>query len=121
VKTLAHDRRPELAARAGYSASERPRPFAWHDPNALAQLLAPYGFTVATQEQALAFTGASPDAYADAELANHPGWVEAPELLEPVGRWEQVRGNLTKLFANANEDPAACRITSRYVVAAATM
>jgi SAM-dependent methyltransferase len=95
--------------------------FAWHDPEALAGLLAPHGFSVAMHDQALAFTGASPGAYADAELADHPGWVEARELLEPAGRWEPVRADLTRLFADANEDPGAFRITSRYVIATATM
>jgi SAM-dependent methyltransferase len=95
--------------------------FAWHDPEALTGLLAPYGFSVAMHDQALAFTGASPRAYTDAELADHPGWVEARELLEPAGRWERVRADLTQLFADANEDPGAFRITSRYVIATATM
>jgi SAM-dependent methyltransferase len=95
--------------------------FAWHDPEALKGLLAPHGFCVAMHDQALAFTGASAEAYADAELADHPGWVEARELLEPAGRWEQVRADLTQLFADANEDLCAFRITSRYVIATATM
>jgi SAM-dependent methyltransferase len=95
--------------------------FAWHDPEALTGLLAPYGFSVAMHDHALAFTGVSPEAYADAELADHPGWVEARELLEPAGRWGHVRADLTQLFADANEDPGAFRVTSRYVIATATM
>jgi len=95
--------------------------FAWHDLGALTGLLAPHGFAVTMHDQALAFTGASPEAYADAELADHPGWVEARELLEPAARWENVRADLTRLFAAANEDPGAFRITSRYVIATATM
>lgn len=94
--------------------------FAWHDPEALTGLLAPYGFSVVVHDQALAFTGASPEAYADAELADHPGWVEARELLESAGRWEHVRADLTQLFADANEDPRAFRFTSRYMIATAT-
>jgi SAM-dependent methyltransferase len=94
--------------------------FAWHDPEALRGLLAPYGFSVAIHDHALAFTGASPEEYADAELADHPGWVEARELLERSGRWEHVRADLIQLFAAANEDPSAFRITSRYVVATVT-
>jgi SAM-dependent methyltransferase len=73
--------------------------FAWHDPEVLRGLLAPYGFSVAIHDHALAFTGASPEEYAD-----HPGWVEARELL-PSGRWEHVRADLIQLFADANEDP----------------
>ena len=97
-----------------------PALFGWHDPAALTGLLAPYGFSVTMKEQALPFTGASPEAYADAELADHPGWVEARDLLEPAGRWEHARTDLTHLLAEANEDPGAFRITSRYVTATAT-
>ncbi|MEP7024447.1 MAG: class I SAM-dependent methyltransferase [Actinomycetota bacterium] len=101
---------------------ESPGPplFAWHDPAALRELLALHGFSVETHDQALVFTGTSPAAYADAELADHPGWVEARELLEPAGRWDQARADLTQLYTEANEDPAAFRITSRYLVAVAT-
>jgi SAM-dependent methyltransferase len=94
--------------------------FAWHDRKALTGLLAPYGFSVAMQDQALAFTGASPQAYADAELADHPGWAEARRLLEPAGRWVHVRADLIQLFTDANEEPGAFRITSHYVIATAT-
>jgi SAM-dependent methyltransferase len=94
--------------------------FAWHDSQALTGLLGPHGFTVAVADRALAFTAASARAYADAELADHPGWVEARGLLEPAGRWEHVRAELTRLLADASEDPGAFRITSRYVIATAT-
>jgi SAM-dependent methyltransferase len=111
--------RGELLAGTGKESPAR-RLFAWHDPEALTGLLAPHGFSVAMQHQALTFTGASPEAYADAELADHPGWAGARELLEPAGRWEHARASLTQLFADANEDPGAFRITSRYMIATAT-
>jgi SAM-dependent methyltransferase len=91
--------------------------FAWHDPGALMELFAPHGLSVAVHDQALVFADASPEAYVDAELADHPGWVEARRLLEPLGRWENVRADFTQLFVDANEDPGAFRITSRYMVA----
>jgi hypothetical protein len=80
-------------------------------------LFAPHGFSVAVRDDALVFADASPEAYVDAELADHPGWVEAHKLLDPLGKWNGVRADLTKLFADANEDLGAFRITSRYVVA----
>jgi hypothetical protein len=94
-------------------------PFVWHDLDALTGLLGPHGLTVEVHEHTLAFTAASPEGYAAEELANHPGWVEAREVLEPAGRWASVHVDLTALFAAANEDPAAFRVTSRYVVATA--
>jgi SAM-dependent methyltransferase len=94
-------------------------PFAWHDRGALEELLAPHGFTVTASEHALPFTGTSPAAYADGQLANHPGWVQARALLEPAGLWKQARARLAGQFAAANEDPAAFRVTARYVVATA--
>jgi len=94
--------------------------FAWHSPASLRRLLAPYGFSVATYDHALTFAASSPEAYADAELADHPGWVAARELLEPSGRWEHVRDDLAELFAEANQDPGAFRIACRYVVATVT-
>lgn len=95
--------------------------FPWHDVDALAGLLAPYGFTVSMQEEAVAFTAASPEAYADAELTNGPLWVQARDLLEPAGRWAPVRADLVRLFAAANEDPAGFRLTSHYLVASAVL
>jgi SAM-dependent methyltransferase len=95
-------------------------PFSWHDPEALRELLAPHGFSIATHHHALAFTSASPEEYADLQLAHHPAWVEARELLEQSGRWDSARSELIELFASANEDPSAFRMTSRYVVATAT-
>jgi SAM-dependent methyltransferase len=91
--------------------------FAWHDPGALTELFAAYGFVVATREHVIAFTDRSPETYTDSDLANHPLWVEARAVLEPAGVWAPVRDQLLELFTAANEDPDAFRITSRYVVA----
>jgi SAM-dependent methyltransferase len=94
--------------------------YAWHDLDALTTLLGPHGFSVRLEEQALTFGAGSPEAFADAELADHPSWVQARKLLEPAGRWVNAREDLIELFAKANEDPAGFRITSRYVIAVVT-
>ncbi|GAA4352054.1 class I SAM-dependent methyltransferase [Angustibacter luteus] len=112
------DLRLGLLDRAGGPAPAGPL-FAWHDEHALTELLSPYGFAVTTTEHTLAFTAASPAAFADHELVDHPMWVESRELLERAGLWEQARRDLTRAFDELNEDPAAFRITGRYVVATA--
>jgi SAM-dependent methyltransferase len=97
-----------------------PALFAWHDHGALAELFSPYGFEVTMSEHIIEFTDSSPSAYTDSDLTNHPMWVEARALMEPAGQWGPVRGQLLELFTAANEDAAAFRITSHYVVATVT-
>lgn len=111
-------RRESVAAIRGDSPA--PAPFTWHDPVAVTALLAPHGFAVSAQEATIALVGASPAAYADGELAHHPLWVEARAVLEPAGRWDRARDDLTRLYTAANEDPGAFRLTSRYLIVTAT-
>ena len=66
----------EAVRRAVGAPSGRP-PFAWHDRNALAGLLAPHGFEVTVEEKRLGFPANSPHAYLEAESANHPLAVAA--------------------------------------------
>jgi SAM-dependent methyltransferase len=93
-------------------------PFAWHDHAAVTGLLA-HEFVVSMNDHELAFRGTSPAAFAAAELANHPLWVEAREVVEPAGKWGPFKAELDRLFEAANEDPDGFQITSRYVVAVA--
>lgn len=86
-------------------------PFAWHERDALAGLL---GLDVAVTEHRISFTAASPAAYLDGELGNHPIWVAGRERIEPV------RDRILAVLEEGNEDPAAFRVTSRYVIATAT-
>lgn len=111
--------RRELVAGVRGDETGQPTWVGWHDPETLTGLFGPHGFDVSVHEYSLAFTDASPEAYADAELADHPGWVEAREVLEPAGRWAGVRADLVRLFSAANTDPDAFRVTSRYVIATA--
>jgi SAM-dependent methyltransferase len=108
--------RSEVVATASGTPAGAPL-FAWHDIDALAELFAPYGLEVSLQPGMLALVGESPAAFAQDELDNHPLWVQAREALEPAGAWADVPPRLTKLFTDANEDPTAFRITSRYVIA----
>lgn len=107
------------AVRRAVGAPAGPAPFAWHDGDALAPLLAPYGFEVAATEERLAFSARSACAYVEAESANHPLAVAGRAILEPRGEAEALRDRMLSIYEAANEDPHAFRVTSRYVVATA--
>jgi SAM-dependent methyltransferase len=94
-----------------------PPPFPWHERDALADLLAPYGFgDVTVTEHSLAFTGPSPRAYLDIEADSHPMWVASQPVLEATGELAAVRAEALAILEAGNEDPGAFRATSRYVV-----
>jgi hypothetical protein len=107
------------AVRRAVGAPAAPAPFAWHDRAELAELFAPYGFEVATEEQRLAFTARSPAEYLDAQSANHPLAVAGRAVLERSGEAEALRDRMLSIYKAANEDPEGFRVTSRYVVATA--
>jgi SAM-dependent methyltransferase len=96
-----------------------PTPFPWHDERSLAALFEPWGFSVEIRDATLAFTGDSAEAYADGECRNHPLWVEARAVLEPVGKWEETRLAALRVLVDANEDAPRFRVTSGYVIATA--
>jgi SAM-dependent methyltransferase len=97
-----------------------PPPFAWHDEAAVTGLLAPHGLSITVHDHRISWEAASPEAYADEQMEHHPVWVEARPVLEAAGRWSALRDAKVELYRAANEDPAAFRVTSDYVVVAAT-
>jgi SAM-dependent methyltransferase len=109
-------RRKAIAA-AGYAGGRAPAP--WHDRQAVTRLLGGFGFTVELEEDTLAFTGASPLEFAEAELSDHPVWVATRRVLEPRGEWRELHDRAVEVFVAANEDPAGFRATSRYVIVSA--
>jgi SAM-dependent methyltransferase len=109
--------RRELVAEVQGSAAPPSAPFEWHESDALNGLFRPYGFDVQVSEGAIAFQADSAKAYMDFELENSPRWVEARSILEPAGRWSELRQSATKAYNDANEDPHRFRLTSHYVVA----
>src|SRR5919197_4358442 len=81
--------------RRAAGAPPGPPPFAWHDRDALAALLAPHGFAaVDVVEERHPFTGASPRAYLATELESHPMSVAGRAILEPRGEAEALRERL---------------------------
>jgi hypothetical protein len=109
----------QAAVRRAVGAPAGPLPFAWHDRDALAGLLAPHGFEVTMKDERLAFTAKSPRDYLDMESANHPLAVAGRAVLERSGEGEALRDRMLSIYEAANEDPDGFRVTSRYVVATA--
>jgi SAM-dependent methyltransferase len=94
-------------------------PFPWHKREELAELLEPQGFSLTTEELSISFTGESPAQYLEAEAA-HPLAVAARSVLEPRGQSEEVRQRMLEVLEAGNEDPHGFRVTSRYVITAAS-
>lgn len=106
-------------ARARALGAGGPPPFAWHDPETLAEALRPHGFSVDCHEAQLQFTGGSPTDYVDVMFAEHPLWIADGARLAPAGALEAVRQRSIEIFTAANEEDGALRVTSRYLVAKA--
>jgi ubiquinone/menaquinone biosynthesis C-methylase UbiE len=96
-----------------------PEPFAWHDRDALASLLEPYGFSVDAGQHSLEFSASSAQQFLDQETQNHPLAVAGLRILAQLGQAQALRARLLAILENGNEDPTSFRVTSRYVVATA--
>jgi SAM-dependent methyltransferase len=99
---------------------ELPTPFPWHDSDALGGLFGPHGLEVSLDEHSLAFGAPSVDEFMRIEGENHPLAIAARPVLEQAGRADEVREGMRRIYEEANEDPSAFRLTSRYVVAKVT-
>jgi SAM-dependent methyltransferase len=95
-------------------------PFPWHERESLSGLFEPHGFSVSVTEHSLAFGAPSIDEFMRIEGENHPLAIAARPVLQAAGRAEEVREGMRRIYEEANEEPGAFRITSRYVVAALT-
>ena len=94
-----------------------PSPVAWHEEASVHALVAPHGLVasrLAVHE--LAFTDTSPEAFLEAELANHPMAITGYQVLQGTGQAEAARERLLRILTEQNEDANAFRGTSRYAV-----
>jgi SAM-dependent methyltransferase len=95
-----------------------PPPFAWHDRDALTTLTAPLGFEVTFVKGTLEFSAASPEAQVDLDFTAHPMWLDALAAARAAGADESaIRAQAVAALHEINEDPAAFRATSQYVIA----
>ena len=91
-------------------------PFAWHELDAVTDLFEPHGFSASLREHSLPFTAPSVDEFMRIEGENHPLAIEARPVLEGAGRADELREAMRRIYADANEDPDAFKLTSRFVV-----
>jgi SAM-dependent methyltransferase len=97
-----------------------PPPFAWHEQDALAGLFGEHRFEVSLEEATISFTGPSARAYLEAEGESHPMALAGRAVLEPRGEGEALLASMLEVLEQANEDPGAFRVTSRYLIVSAT-
>ena len=91
----------------------------WGDPDWARELLTRHGApAVEVREHALPFSAASPAAWFGEQEAYHPVWRWGRGQLTER-RWSALRDESVALLSEGNEDPAAFRTTSRYLVVAA--
>ncbi len=96
-----------------------PKPFAWHDRDALAALFGSHSFAVKVAEHALVFTGSSAEDYLGSETTNHPLAVAGYRVLEQYGQADTVFARLLRILEDGNEVRDGFQVTSRYVIASA--
>lgn len=106
--------------REAVGAPPMPRGFAWHDGEALRELLEPHGFSVELDKHSLEFRAPSVQQYVETETRNHPAAVAGMAVLEQFGQAEALRTRLLEILQDGNEDSDAFRVTSHYIVATAT-
>lgn len=75
------------AIQAATGAPPAPPRFAWHDPAAVEQLVAAYGFEVDVVEQPLVFTAESAAAFVDADSLDHPVAVSTRQRAGDAVDW----------------------------------
>ncbi|MBF6621505.1 MAG: methyltransferase domain-containing protein [Patulibacter sp.] len=100
-----------VVAATGASSTAGPAPRSWGDPDYVAGLFAPHGLVPQIERIPHVFEAASPDAFADEWLEQHPMWLAARPLLGDDG-YAGLREPLIAALSAGNEDPAAFRVTS---------
>jgi SAM-dependent methyltransferase len=92
----------------------------WHDPKVLSELFSPHGFEVSAEVKELTVTTASPEAYWQTRIANHPLGIATFPLLEKAGRLGEVRTRiLTTISENWTTASGEVRLPAQYLLAAA--
>jgi SAM-dependent methyltransferase len=102
------------------AAQPGPPPFAWHDRDALVELLGPHGFTeIEVERRGIPFRGASVREWWEGEVRFHPVRVVAAGVLSEE-RLAEVADQTLAILSAANEDPGAFQVTSHYALVSAT-
>ena len=92
-----------------------PAPRDWGDPEVVTALFAAHGLRPAIETRELAFTAASPEAFADEWLDRHPMWLAARDVLG-AERYGALREPLVAHLRAGHEGGDGFRASSRYLV-----
>jgi len=96
------------------------KPREWGKPDWTTAMLEAAGATgVRIEEAEITFTADSPEAWWQDQADHHPVWLWARRQLGEE-RWGEVEAEGVAALAAANEDPAAFRTTSGYLLVAAS-
>jgi len=93
---------------------DRPR-FDWGNKDDLKLLFANHGLSIQTETRQIAFHADSPQQMSDEWADNHPVWLATREAVGDE-RYERLRSDILATLEAGNEDPAAMKLTSDYLV-----
>jgi SAM-dependent methyltransferase len=97
-------------------------PVMWGDEQHVRSLFADSGAELTCERRTVTFSGATPEAWlADDERMLGPA-VIAKAMLEPQGRYEQLRGEMLEMYGAFNEaDDGTFRVQSEYLLTRVAM
>lgn len=101
---------------AALSPQPPPARFGWGEEAVVRKLFESHGGLVQIAHGELAARAASPEEFVDRFLARHPMGIPWAEALRAGGTYESVRAEAIAALEKWNEDPAALRVTSGYLI-----
>lgn len=108
----------EVFAQAVAEATGRSSParFPWHEPDAVAGLVAARGAEVLAREERLRITASSPQEYLELGERDHPLSAGRRETLQRAGTYADTCERALAVLSEANEDPGGFLVHSPYRV-----
>jgi SAM-dependent methyltransferase len=111
-----HEAIGELTRRMGAPSPPAAGRIEWGEPTKAVPALERLGAEVGVHEATLAFTQPSAEAWIEEGERHHPMSMTMRRAVTDEARYEQARAAAIAALERHNEDPAAFRVTSRYVV-----
>jgi SAM-dependent methyltransferase len=89
--------------------------FDWGDEDNLKLLFANHGLSIQTETRQISFHADSPQQMSDEWADNHPVWLATKKAVGDE-RYDRLRGDILGTLEAGNEDSAAMKLTSDYLV-----
>ena len=107
---------------AGPHSAPAPPAFPWGDPSAVREMFERLGARVEIEQATMPFVAASAAAWFEEQERHHPIWRGVREALNAFpGEWDRLRTRSIAYLEEGNEDAAALRVTSPYLVITARL